>query len=457
MPSLNQHWLARLGVSPVIPSKEVVVSDAVDENGFSLGSVSTVSSLCPRRHVCVGHRNNLWFLFLHAIHSDFIAAASCPRRRLLIESSVIKLWHDFGGTFIRICGPHFVVCDKSDSHYLVRSYLVGGQPRPGISEISVPIDEPCDEPCECDEPCCNPAPARSSVRTACRSPGPVRRSPRSLSSMPQSNPRRSSRLPAITPAVVVTPSPSRRRRRMQKHKPDQKTNARKAGSHVIRYRCGTVVWRLFDDGWFKGKVERRPTSEHPFYLISYSDGDMEEMVESQIDALIQKREKHEQQAKDERKRKRKEKEAVSAPLSKKKKAGKVSSGLYFRGMYLEMPSELTPDAVNLDDEMVARLGELGCHSKDWLKLATRVYNDFLRGVERHSKYKPQAFEPLGWLAKGRRSRIRKSAVVFHCEVVAPLRRKGSRAKHGMPRSPRDGWADSSWFFFPFPAKSRTPV
>lgn len=115
---------------------------------------------------------------------------------------------------------------------------------------------------------------------------------------------------------------------------------------------------------------------------------------------------------------------------KEKKTGKAASGQYFHGIYLEMPSELPPDAVDLDDDMVARLEEVGCHTREWLKLARRVYNEFLRGVFAHSKYKPKAFEPLGWVPKGRRKRLRKTAEMLHRDVIAPLRRKGLRAKHG---------------------------
>ena len=260
---------------------------------------------------------------------------------------------------------------------------------------------------------------------------------------PKSLPRRSPRSVKLPVAVtspptrrsssrlVVTPSPLRQHKQSQKQKP------KRAGVKRARHRRGTVAWRLFDDGWFKGKVERRPTSEHPVYLMSHSDGDMEEMMESQIDALIQMRLKEERRRKaaaptvppskkkktgNASKKERKRKVAASiAPPSKKKKTGKASSGQHVHGIYLEMPRKLPPDAVDLDDHMVARLEEVGLYSKDWLKLATRVHNDFLRGVDHFSKYKPKEFEPLGWLPKGRAARVRKNAVTLHRDVIAPLR------------------------------------
>ena len=431
MPTIHPTLLADIASGiPCEPLPTKAVANAVCADGVSYGRVDAVPFLCPQRHVCAGHLNTKWFRLMHEYKSEY-RSTFCPKLQLVMELSLIRTWHSLGGSFILRCGRHLAVCDNRKSLYIVRSYLSGLQRLPLLTEISIaaPLDA-------------SPTP---------QSPPSRRTSPRSFAIItPSSTQRKSSQRMQLFPK----PKPTIRNRQSPRLSvavtslpPKRKQQVRKP---PYRHHLGAVVWKLFDDGWFKGKVTRHPGTNNHHYLIIYSDGDQEEMIESQIDYLLRKREEYEQrqyeQHEEEKKKKKKKVVKEKPPPHKKKQQAK--NNILAKDIYLEMPWPASPDDVELTSDAIVRLRNAGCGSQAWLSIATRVYNEFLRKkdavTKKRRKESLNPIVPLYWIkGKKRRAALQLSAIKFHQQVVAPLRRKGSRRKNKMPTSARDMWGN--WF------------
>lgn len=232
-----------------------------------------------------------------------------------------------------------------------------------------------------------------------------------------------------------------------------KSKSKSTKSKMPRYSMGQKLWKQFHAGPFEGTIVRCPTPDRQSYLVSYADGDSEEMHESLVTFLLGSAKKKKKKKMAVPKKKKKMDVPMSStspsPSSKRKRESpatpkrKKHSGIYVRGIFMDYPWDLLPGDPHLDSAMVQRLRKVGCDSRDWILLARRVYVEFLIKLKDQKQSRPKPIEPLGWLPKSKRAKMRKNGEILHDKVIAPLRRKATRSKHKLPKSPRDGWV--GWF------------
>ena len=123
MPIIHPNMLGDYDSGPFPPSSITTMADVRCSDGFSYGPLSVVSSLCTRAHVCVGRLNHKWRELVNLISPEYADAP--PRHQVLIESRLVKYWHQRGGLFVKECGPHFAVCTSFERRCIVRTYLLG--------------------------------------------------------------------------------------------------------------------------------------------------------------------------------------------------------------------------------------------------------------------------------------------------------------------------------------------
>lgn len=408
------------------------------------------------------------------------------RQQASIERMMYDFWSNDGGLFIVRSSPHLIVLNRNRSLNLIRGYLRGRFPLPRlrlILEVSSESSPTTNAPSVITSRRQSPRTAgnvtavddlapEEDLASPCRTTRaagrfvPVVSDDDSDTAPADDHPgrtsrRRSTRLSTMTAARLLpvtseehsngppaSGTSDRSRYSLRSSSAgivsDVQSQSDSDVANDFKYGIGHPVSKHFPGhGTFLGKVSMLPTGTRRFYRIIYSDGDEEEMRQSQIDKLLRK--EQEQLEKNKKQSLKEEVKKKSIPHKKKQQPKKK---ILAKDIYLEMPWPASAGDLQLTSDAIARLRNVGCGSHAWLSIARRVFNEFNQKkdavTKKRRKESLNPIVPLYWI-KGmkRRAEIERTAIKFHEKVIAPLRRKSSRRKLGMPTSPRDLWGN--WF------------